>query len=39
VSSVYLALAVKYWFRTPIVGCALSTTLFLASCVLLVVGQ
>ena len=38
VSSVYLALAVQYWFRTPIVGCALSAALFLASSVLLLVG-
>ena len=39
VSSVYLALAVKYWFRTPIMGCALSAALFLASLVLLLVGK
>ena len=35
VSSAYLALAVKYWFKTPIVGCAISALLFLASFVLL----
>ena len=31
VSGVYLVLGVKYWFRTPIAGCGLSTALFLAS--------
>jgi hypothetical protein len=31
VSGVYLVLAVKYWFRTPIVGCGLSFVLFLLS--------
>ena len=38
ISSTYLVLAVRYWFRTPIVGCALSATLFLASSVLLLLG-
>jgi hypothetical protein len=31
VSSGYLVLACKYWFRTPIVGCGVSVALFLAS--------
>jgi hypothetical protein len=31
VSSAYLVLAIKYWFRTPIVGCAISVMLFAAS--------
>lgn len=34
VSSAYLVLAIKYWFRTPIVGCALSVALFVSSWVL-----
>ena len=38
ISSSYLALAVRFWFRTPIVGCAISATLFLASSVLLLLG-
>ena len=39
VSSVYLVLAVRYWFKTPILGCALSVALFLASCVLRLLGR
>ena len=31
VSGVYLVLAVRYWFRTPIVGCGLSFVLFFLS--------
>lgn len=31
VSSLYLCLAAKYWFRTPIAGCSLSVGCFLAS--------
>jgi hypothetical protein len=31
VSTAYLVLAVKYWFRTPILGCALSVVLFVSS--------
>ena len=31
VSLAYLVLAAKYWFRTPIVGCALSAALFSAA--------
>ena len=30
-SGAYLLLATKYWFRTPIIGCALSLALFLSS--------
>ena len=38
VSTAYLGLAVKYWFRIPILGCALSVGSFLASWALLVLG-
>jgi hypothetical protein len=38
VSGVYLALASRYWFRTPIAGCALSCALFLASWVVSMLG-
>ena len=31
VSAAYLVLAIKYWFRTPIVGCAVSVVLFVSS--------
>jgi hypothetical protein len=31
VSSAYLILALRYWFRTPILGCALSVVLFVSS--------
>ena len=31
IAALYLGLAMKYWFRTPIVGCALSLACFLAS--------
>jgi hypothetical protein len=37
-SAAYLALAVKYWFRTPIAGCAIGAVLFLASWVLLLLA-
>lgn len=31
VAAAYLVLAVNYWFRTPIVGCALSLALFVGA--------
>jgi hypothetical protein len=31
VSALYLCLAAKYWFRTPIIGCALSVGCFITS--------
>lgn len=31
VSAGYLVLAIKYWFRTPIVGCGVSVVLFVSS--------
>lgn len=31
VSSLYLFLGIRYWFRTPILGCGLSVACFLAS--------
>ena len=34
-SAVYLFLATQYWFRTPIIGCALCCLLFLSSWLLL----
>ena len=34
VASAYLVLAINYWFRTPIVGCAVSLALFVSSWVL-----
>ena len=36
VSALYLFLAIKYWFRTPVLASALSLVLFVASWVLLV---
>ena len=36
-AAAYLVLGVKYWFRTPIIGCASSLALFLASWVLILV--
>ncbi len=39
VSGVYLVLAVRYWFRTPIVGCGLSFVLFLLSWALQLAGR
>ena len=39
VASAYLVLAIRYWFKIPILGCALSTVLFLASCVLQWAGR
>ncbi len=38
VSTGYLALAVRFWFRTPILGCAASVLLFSVSWVLLLLG-
>jgi hypothetical protein len=35
VSAVYLVLAMRYWFRAPIIGCAISFGCFLASWVVL----
>jgi hypothetical protein len=34
VASAYLVLAINYWFRTPIAGCAVSLALFVSSWVL-----
>lgn len=34
-SAAYLILATKYWFRTPIIGCAVSLALLLGSCLAL----
>ena len=39
VSALYLLLAIKYWFRTPVVACALSLVLFLGSWVLLILSR
>ncbi len=38
VSGLYLLLGLRYWFRTPIVGIALSGVCFVASGVLFVIG-
>jgi hypothetical protein len=38
VSAAYLYLAAKYWFRTPIAGCALSVACFLMSWALRALG-
>lgn len=38
VSAAYLVLAIKYWFRTPIVGCGLSVALFVSSWLLAVLA-
>ena len=38
VATGYLWLALRYWFRTPIMGCAIAVALFLASWIALVVG-
>ena len=38
VAAVYLWLARRYWFRTPLLGCALSLVLFLASWITHVMG-
>jgi hypothetical protein len=38
VSSAYLVLAIKYWFRTPILACALSVVLFVSSWLLSTFG-
>lgn len=39
VSGLYLRLGLRYWFRTPIVGIALSGACFVAAWVLLVMGS
>ena len=36
VGGIYLLLAFKYWFRTPMIGIALGEACFVASCVLFV---
>jgi hypothetical protein len=33
-SAMYLVLAIRYWFRAPIIGCSLSCLLFLCSWIL-----
>lgn len=38
VSGLYLVLALRYWFRTPIIGIALSGVCFVASSILFVIG-
>jgi len=38
VSGLYFVLGLRYWFRTPIIGIALSGVCFIASCVLFVMG-
>ena len=38
-SAAYFCLAARYWFRTPIIGCALSVALFLASWALLILDR
>ncbi len=39
VCAIYLWLALRYWFRTPIVGIALAGVCFVASWVLFVIGH
>jgi hypothetical protein len=39
VSASYLCLAVRYWFRTPIIGCALSVGCFVTSWALMALGS
>ena len=39
VSALYLFLASKYWFRTPVLACALSLVLFVGSWVLLILPR
>jgi hypothetical protein len=39
VSSFYLALAARFWFRTPIIGCGLSLLFFCLSWVLKLLGH
>lgn len=39
VSTGYLALAARFWFRTPIIGCALSVFLFCLSWILRLLGH
>ncbi len=39
VSALYLLLATKYWFRTPVLACALSLGLFVGSWVLLMLAR
>lgn len=38
VSGLYLVLGLRYWFRTPIIGVALSGVCFVASSILFVIG-
>jgi hypothetical protein len=38
-AALYLGLAVRYWFRTPILGCALSVACFLGSWGALALGS
>jgi hypothetical protein len=38
VSGLYLVLALRYWFRTPIIGVGLSGVCFVASSILFVIG-
>ncbi len=38
VAAVYLRLAQRYWFRTPLLGCALSLVLFLAAWIIRLMG-
>jgi hypothetical protein len=39
VSGLYLVIGLRYWFRTPIIGIALSSVCFVASWTLLLVGD
>jgi hypothetical protein len=39
VAAGYLWLGLRYWFRTPIIGCALSAALFLASWITRMMGS
>jgi hypothetical protein len=39
VSGLYLAIGLRYWFRTPIIGIAFSSVCFVASWALLLLGQ
>jgi len=39
VSGLYLVIGLRYWFRTPLIGIALSCVCFAASWALLLVGQ
>lgn len=39
VSGVYLLLAARFWFRTPIIGCGLSVLFFCLSWILRLLGH